>query len=367
VSASGGALAEARAVAALAIANARYWPTVLPRVHRGLRRWEERAMHIPDPNLRRLALAKLAHERFNTEVAATLATLAPRAHRAQALDAIVALQVMYDYLDGLSEEPATDPLTTSRLLFSAFTSSLTPGQDEPVDYYRHCPGGDDAGYLESLVVATRRAFRVLPKAEIVAPIARDAALRCGESQTRTHAIEALGTPQLADWATEMAEGTGLAWWEYTAGATASILCVHALIAAAADPRSTAVEARSLDTAYLFISAVSTLLDSVVDYRRDVEEESHSFISYYEGEEAMVARIGTIAARAASEGLRIHNGGHHRMTAAGVAAYYLSAPTARQRPGSAIKVQVVAELRPLIVPALGIFRLWRFSKAAVSWR
>lgn len=366
MSAAQDTIAEARAVAALAAANARYWSTVLPRVHHGLRHWEQRARRIPDPDLRRLALAKLAHERFNTEVAATLATLAPRAHRAPALEAIVALQLMYDYLDGLSEEPATDPLATSRLLFSAFTSSLTPGQVEPVDYYRHRPGEDDGGYLEALVVATRGAFEALPKADIVAPVARHAALRCGESQTRTHAIVALGPSQLAEWATAEARGTGLTWWEYTAGATASILCVHALIAAAADPRTTAAEAGSLDTAYLFISAVSTLLDSVIDQRRDAAEESHSFIGYYEDEEAMVTRIGVISARAASEGRLIHNGGHHRMTAAGVAAYYLSAPEAREQPGSKVKARVVAELRPLIVPALGIFRLWRLSKAVASW-
>jgi hypothetical protein len=47
-----------------------------------------------------------------------------------------------------------------------------------------------------------------------------AARRCGESQTRTHAIEALGVGQLAEWAAAAAQGTDLTWWEYTAGATA---------------------------------------------------------------------------------------------------------------------------------------------------
>ncbi|HEX6780978.1 MAG TPA: DUF2600 family protein [Solirubrobacterales bacterium] len=43
----------------------------------------------------------------------------------------------------------------------------------------------------------------------------------------------------------------LTWWEYTAGGTASILCVHALIAAAADDRVTATTAASIDRAYLY--------------------------------------------------------------------------------------------------------------------
>jgi tetraprenyl-beta-curcumene synthase len=355
--------AEACAVGALARANARYWPTVLPQVHRGLRRWKAVARTIPDPGLRDLALDKIAHESFNTEVAATLATLAPRRHRPQAIEAIVALQVMYDYLDGLSEEPAADPLGTSRLLFNAFTVSLTPAQTEPVDYYRGAARGmGDGGYLQSLVAACQTAFRRLPGAEVVAPVAREAAQRCGESQTRTHAIEALGTGQLAEWATAAADGTGLTWWEYTAGATASILSVHALIAAAADPRTTAADAGSLDTAYLFISAVSTLLDSVIDLRRDSEEGAHSFVSYYGSEDVMAARIGTVVARAAVEGGSIHHGGHHRMTAAGVAAYYLSAPAAGRPPGRAVKARAVKELPLLLRPALGVFRLWRLAKA-----
>jgi tetraprenyl-beta-curcumene synthase len=352
-------------VVVLTQANARYWFTVLPQVHRGLRHWELFAQGIPDPNLRDLALSKIADERFNTEVAATLATLAPQRHRAQAIEAIVALQVMYDYLDGLSEEPAPDPLGNSRLLFSAFTTSLTPGQVEPVDHYRTHPHTDDGGYLQALIVACQRAFWRLPKADIVAPVARAAAQRCGEAQTRTHAIEALGTAQLSEWATTAAEGTGLSWWEYTAGATASILSVHALIAAAADPRTTAADARHLDTAYLFISAVSTLLDSVIDSQRDAEEGAHSFVAYYDSQATMVERIRGVTARAAAEGQRIRNGGHHRMTAAGVAAYYLSAPATRVPPGKAVKAGVVAELRPLIVPVLGIFRLWRLSKAIAT--
>jgi hypothetical protein len=84
---------SARALAAMARANMRYWPTVLPRVQKGLRAWEGAAGRIPDDRLRQIALAKLDEERFNTEVAATLATLAPRRQRAAAIDAIVPLQV----------------------------------------------------------------------------------------------------------------------------------------------------------------------------------------------------------------------------------------------------------------------------------
>jgi tetraprenyl-beta-curcumene synthase len=342
----------------MARANARFWPSVAPRVHRGLRRWKEAARAIPDARLREIALEKLEEEGFNTEVAATLA---PRRHRAAAIDAIVPLQVMYDYLDGLSEEPAGDPLTNSRQLFTAFTDALTPGETGPVDYFAYAPGCEDGGYLEALVAACRQAVASLPGASVVAPVARAAAQRCGESQTRTHAIDALGLEQLSEWASEEARGTDLTWWEYTAGGTASILCVHALIAAAADPFVTSVEVESLDRAYLYISAISTLLDSVVDYQSDLEEEGHSFIAYYEDEQRAGEGVGKVIARAAAEARALRHGAHHQMTAAGVAAYYLSAPTASGPPGPAIKQRAVAELGPLLAAALGVFRFWRIGK------
>jgi len=367
VSRQGGLIAEARALAAMGRANACYWSSVLTRVHRGLRHWEERARQISDPSLRELALHKITHERFNTEVAATLATLAPRPYRAQAVDAIVALQVMYDYLDGLSEEPAPDPLGNSRRLFSAFTLSLTPEHTEPVDYYRDHPHEEDGGYLPDLVFACQQAFAQLPKAEVVAPAARRAAQRCGESQTRTHAIEALGVAQLSEWAAAAAEGTGMSWWEYTAGGTASILSVHALVAAAADERTTTEEADDLDVAYLYIATISTLLDSLIDHSRDREEGNHSFIDYYAGQETMVERIEWVISRAANEGGRIDNSGHHRMTAAGVAAYYLSAPAASKPPGRSVKADLARKLPLLGVPALGVFRLWRIGKAIAARR
>ncbi len=121
------------AVLTLAVANARYWTGVAPVARAQLARWERRARAIPDPALRATALAKLQTERFNAEAAATLATLAPRAQRARTAEAIVALQVAYDYLDGLTEQPAADPLRDGRRLSLAFTDALagaggrTPG------------------------------------------------------------------------------------------------------------------------------------------------------------------------------------------------------------------------------------------------
>ena len=43
-----------------------------------------------------------------------LATFAPRAARAQVVEAIVASQLLFDLLDGLTERPSADPMGERR-------------------------------------------------------------------------------------------------------------------------------------------------------------------------------------------------------------------------------------------------------------
>ncbi|HEX6780977.1 MAG TPA: DUF2600 family protein [Solirubrobacterales bacterium] len=96
--------------------------------------------------------------------------------------------------------------------------------------------------------------------------------------------------------------------------------------------------------------------------RDRDDECHSFIAYYENEQRAGEGVEKVIARAAAEARRLRHGAHHRMTTAGVAAYYLSAPTASVPPGPGIKKRAAKELGPLLAAALGVFRIWRLGKA-----
>jgi len=194
---------------ALAVANARYWTTVAPMVRSELARWTARAMQIEEPRLRSLALLTLQAEGFAAEVAATLATLTPYRSRTTAIRAIVALEVMYDYLDALTEQPAPDPLANGRLLFKAFTDAIDPGADLAEDYYRHCPSGADGGYLAELAATVTSALASLPVAQELAPAMLRAAARCAEAEVLTHAAILTDTSGVERWARESADGSGL--------------------------------------------------------------------------------------------------------------------------------------------------------------
>ncbi|HTD09668.1 MAG TPA: DUF2600 family protein [Solirubrobacteraceae bacterium] len=353
----------ARAGLALVLANVRYWTTVAPEVRAQLARWRTRAMRIEDPQLRTLALRTLHAEGFASEVAATLATLAPRRHRTSTVRGIVALEVMYDYLDGLTEQPAPDPLANGRQLFKAFTDALDPTADPDDDYYyAHRPSGqDDGGYLMELAAAVRDALACLPAAATLAPTMSRAAARCVEAEVLSHAAAHTDSAQVERWARENANGSGLQWREYLAGAASSVLAVHALIALAGNGQATVEHAGGLDDLYLALGVLSTMLDSIVDFEQDAANGTLAYIGHYEDSSTIAERLVDVARQAARQARDTPAGAHHVMTMAGIAAYYTSAPSATSELAWPVTSRLQAELRPLITPTLAVMRTWRLAK------
>jgi tetraprenyl-beta-curcumene synthase len=351
----------ARAVLALVLANARYWTTVAPEVRAQLARWKTRATKIEDPELRTLALHTLGEEGFAAEVAATLATLTPRRHRAQAIRAIVALEVMYDYLDGLTEQPTPDPLANGRQLFKALTDALDPGAALDEDYYRHHPSGGDDGYLQELAATVKDTLASLPHAGALTPTMLSAAARCAEAEVLTHAATLSNSSLAERWARETTNRSGLDWREYLAGAASSVLAVHALIALAGDERTTAEHAAPIDEVYLALGVLSTMLDSVVDYEQDAANGTLAYINHYDDRSVLGARLVEVARGAATRARDAPAGAHHLMTMAGVAAYYTSAPSATSELAWPVTSRIQSELRPLITPTLAVMRAWRLAK------
>jgi tetraprenyl-beta-curcumene synthase len=352
---------SARAGVALVLANARYWTTVAPEVRTQLARWRRRALGIENLELRRLALNTLNEEGFAAEVAATLATLTPRRHRSAAIRGIVALEVMYDYLDGVSEQPAPDPLVNGRQLFKAFTDALDPSRGLEEDYYRHHPSGSDGGYLQELAATVRETLASLPMAEALAPAMQRAAARCAEAEVLTH-TDALNDTAIAErWARDTTNGSGLDWREYLAGAASSVLAVHALIALAGDPGTMAADAAPIDEVYLALGVLSTMLDSVVDYEQDAENGTLAYINHYEDRALLAERLVGVAQQAAVRARDAPASAHHLMTMAGIAAYYTSAPSATSELALPVTNRIQSELRPVITPTLAVMRAWRLAK------
>jgi tetraprenyl-beta-curcumene synthase len=352
-----------RAAGSLARANFRYWRSIAPQVRRELERWSQRASAIPDPHMRAIALGKLRVEYFNAEVAATLATTVPARHRSTVIEAIVAFEILYDYLDGLTERPVGDPLRDGARAYHAFTAVFdgelsTAHTDELAR--EACV--NDGGYLWALSAAARDAIATLPSRSAVARAGRRAAERCAASQVRVHAAPRLGLRQLEQWARESAPaGESQDWREHLAGAVASVLAVHALIAAGADRAVTEEQADAIDAAYLSISTLSTMLDSLIDYERDARSGDPWLVRLYGDPTVLGEELRTVTTRAVGQVRALPNSAHHTMTLLGVVSYYTSAPEARRGQARPSMLELHRELRPVILPTLAVMRAWRLAK------
>lgn len=335
-------------------ALAAYRGTVVPVVREGLRGWERAAEAIPDPVLREQALFSVREKGLNAEATAVFGILAPRRRRRAAVEAMTAFQVAVDYLDTLGEQPAEEPLANGLRLHGALVAALTPG-GEADDWYALHAHRDDGGYLAALVGTCRRTVAALPAAAATLPAARRAAARCGEGQSRTHAAELGDGEALRGWAEGLAAPPGYAWWELAAGASSSV-AAHALIAAAADPATTAAEAGLIDAAYFPpVGALTVLLDDLVDRDEDIAAGAHNYLSYYRDATDAANRIGFLASRGTAATAPLRQRRRHAAILAGVAGFYLSATGAETAFARPVAAALLEALGPAVRPIVATMR------------
>ena len=168
----------------------------------------------------------------------------PPERRAALARSLVAYQLMLDYLDGVSERPAADPLANGLRLHRAFEVALDPDAAHE-DYYALAPADEDGGYLQ-------RADRDLPRAAAraallsrrsAAPLLRQARL-CGESQALNHALRFAAGRGPARRVGGADRGRGRARARASSGGSCSPppppprSCIGALLALAATPGAT---------------------------------------------------------------------------------------------------------------------------------
>lgn len=316
--------ARAAGAWALVAVSARYATLVAPIVSREVRRWRARAATIPNPLLRAAALDTLADERWSAEGAALFATLAPARCR-RLVRLLATYQILWDYLDTITEWRVPDQVKAGRQLHRALVEALDPGA--PVsDYYAEFPWRDDS-YLMALVEACRALCATLPRFQDVHALVVGSAARA-EVQAFNHDLRAdRRLEALQRWAARETPGQAEArWWELTAGATASPH-IHALLALAADRRTTAAEiARSAAAYSPWVPAAATMLDSLVDRDDDAVSGDHSYIGYYADADESTSRLQYIVERA-REVRHLPRGDRHEVIVGGMIALYLSAPTA----------------------------------------
>jgi tetraprenyl-beta-curcumene synthase len=300
-----------------------YLATVVPLARRRLEQWSQEAARIPDPLLRRHALAALAEKRSNPEAVAVFAILAPRRRRRATVGAIVSLQIAIDYLDSLGEQAGSDPLRDGLSLHRALPAAVQPGA-APDDWYRLHPRQEDGGYLSRLVGACQTHLQTLPASGALASQLAATAQRCGEGQSHTHGAGQGDSAALERWALLQSAPAGYRWWEVAAGASSSV-ATHALIALAARPDGDTEQANRIDAAYFPpIGALTVLLDDLVDREYDRARGEHNYTNYYGNAAEAAERMGLLASRASLEVACLPQASKHAAILDGVLGFYLGA-------------------------------------------
>ncbi len=330
---------------------------VLPGVAKLVTGWRAVAAAMPPGTLRDDALATLADERFNTEGAALFATL-PTRRSLPLLRVLVALEVIWDYLDTVSERPCEDMVLNGLQLHRALAESLDPGG--PIsDYYRYNPSSNDGGYLRALVEECRAQCLELPSFELLRPhVIREA--RRGAVCAINHAPDPCDRDaRLQAWVEqEYPDHTGFSWFELS-GAASSSLTVHALLALAAQPDCTARDVDLTYAAYFpWISLASTMLDSYADRAEDLACGAHSYVEHYPSQDQALVRLCEIVATSVRVARALPRGERHALIASGMVPMYLTKKEMRAPCHRAAATALLRAAGPLPTLQWPILRTWR---------
>jgi cytochrome P450 len=322
--------------------------------------WFQRARAIPDAQLREDALDSLVRKRDNVE-GASLFSILPRHRDARLLVLLVAYQVMWDFLDSVSERGASAGHANGRQLHRALVEALDP--DAPIsDYYRYHPWKDDGGYLLALVETCRRMCVELPSYQQVRHLMLHGVRRCAIQYLNHEPEPRRRDAALKEWAERESAGEHkLDWFEVTAAAGAFM--PHVLLALAAEPSCEQHELIAVHSVYFpWIALAITMLDSYVDLTHDAASASHSYISHYASETVALDRLATVIRRIVTHAARLPNGRRHVVLTEGIVATYLSTPGVKA-PRIREKTRILTHASgPLTKLLLAIARVWRATRA-----
>jgi tetraprenyl-beta-curcumene synthase len=342
---------------ALVVATARELVWGRTAVSREIKYWRAAAEQIPDPHIRDDALHVLTCKRGNTDGAALFWTLTRRRDLGL-LRLLVAHELIWDFLDSVSERGAHVGQHNGRQLHLAIVESLDPARSIS-DYYRYHPWQDDGGYLRSLVETCRAEVERLPSYSVVRATAVRAAWRA-EVQSINHEIEATRRDrELRAWTRGEYPGQhSVMWFELAAAASASLV-IHALLALAASPRASARDVADTHAVYFpWVSLAVVLLDSYGDLDEDAAGGGHSYFAHYESDSRALDRLRQSIVQSARGATRLPNGERHAVLVSCMIALYLSKDTVRApelRATTRDLARAGGSLTCLLMP---ILRAWR---------
>lgn len=314
---------------------------VRPAAHGFLQRWKERARRIPDPELRRQALASIETKTFHCEGGALCGLLAGDFYR-EAIQFIVAYQTISDYLDNLCDRSTSQDPEDFRALHEAMLHALTP-EAPPADYYRFRREQDDGGYLAELAQTCQTILDGLPEYRRVAPSIRELARLYADLQVHKHVRPDEREPRLKKWF----DGyrpilPEMTWYEFAAS-TGSTLGIFCMVSQLLRKQGAAPIVEPIRKAYFpWVQGLHILLDYLIDQEEDRRGGDLNFCSYYENHERLIHRFGHFYNMAHASVAGLPDAKFHHLIISGLLSIYLSdQKVSRQKDVRAIAGKLLA--------------------------
>ncbi|GGH87752.1 tetraprenyl-beta-curcumene synthase [Pullulanibacillus pueri] len=295
---------------------------VLPDVREELSTWKKRAEHIPDPELRKQALASIQSKTFHCEGGGIYSLIAGD-RKNEVIKFIVAYQTISDYLDNLCDRSTSLDPADFEALHEAMKHALTPGVPHN-DYYRHRAEKEDAGYLEQLVETCQSFLATLNDYNTIKPMLHELAGYYCDLQVHKHVKHDLRVPRLQEWFGQYKDQLPqMSWYEFSAssGSTLGIFCLVSY--AAADYPMETLASRIKEGYFPWVQGLHILLDYFVDQEEDKQGGDLNFCFYYENEEMLIERFNHFIKQADLSIAVLPHANFHRLINKGLLAIYLA--------------------------------------------
>ncbi|MGP0587738.1 tetraprenyl-beta-curcumene synthase family protein [Paenibacillus timonensis] len=307
----------------------RVYKFILPDVRQELDRWKKDAEEIPDPELRRQALASIATKEFHCQGGAVYAAANLRM-RHVLIPLIVAFQTISDYLDNLCDRSTSKDAEDFRLLHQSMLDAVDPDAALQ-NYYALREEQDDGGYLHRLVGTCQANIDELRGYPAAMPYIVDLVGLYTDLQVYKHIDPQEREAKLLTWwANHEYRAPQLRWNEFAA-ATGSTLGVFMLFLAASHDGLDEKSAKTIHDAYFpHVCGLHIMLDYLIDQAEDELGGDLNFCSYYDSKETMLGRITLIVEGARQDIRKLPASSFHRMIIEGLLALYLSDPKVSQQ-------------------------------------
>ncbi len=302
----------------------RVYKYVLPEVAECLHFWRQDAEGIPDPELRKQALASIETKEFHCQGGGIYAA-GNLSMRHILIPLIVAYQTISDYLDNLCDRSTSLDPADFRLLHQSMLDAINP-KAELGNYYALRSEQNDGGYLHRLVRKCQEMTSLLPGYAAAAEEVHGLAVLYTDLQVYKHIRPDLREAALKEWwEVEGKRAPHLQWNEFAA-ATGSTLGVFMLFLASCDPKLSTSAAASIRAAYFpHLCGLHILLDYLIDQDEDRAGGDLNFCNYYDNTDTMLNRIASIVEWARRDVRNLPETSMHRMVIEGLLALYLSDP------------------------------------------